>query len=89
MYNAILGQDACEDLHMIKRIGVKELSEPKTLTSEAMVEEFKDLLTGVGQFKKEYNIEVDRDVPGVIQLPRQFPYTHLEKLKTTLEKMEN
>ena len=88
-YNAILGQDACEDLHMIKRIGVEELSEPKTLTSEAMLEEFKDVFTGVGQFKKEYNIEVDIDVPGVIQPPRRFPYTRLEKLKTTLEKMEN
>ena len=31
-YNAILGQDACEDLHMIKRIGVEDKSEPKTLT---------------------------------------------------------
>ena len=40
-YNAILGQDVCEDLHMIKRIGVEELSEQKTLTSEAMLEEFK------------------------------------------------
>ena len=28
-------------------------------------------------------------MPGVIQPPRRFPYTHLKKLKTTLEKMEN
>ena len=27
-------------------------------------------------------------MPGVIQPPRRFPYTCLEKLKTTLEKME-
>ena len=51
------------DLRIIKRVWVKELSGPRTLTTEAMLEEFKDVFTGVGQFKKEYNIEVERDVP--------------------------
>ena len=85
-YNAILGQDACEELNLVKRVEIDEVTE--SMTKEEMLEEYKDLFEGLGSFEREYNIEVNQEVPSVIQPARRFPYTRLDRLKATLEKME-
>ena len=85
-YNAILGQDGCEELNLVKQAEIDEVTE--SMTKEEMLEEYKDLFEGLGSFEREYNVEVNQEVPSVIQPARRFPYTRLDRLKATLEKME-
>ena len=50
-YNAILGQDACEELNLVKRVEIDAVTE--SMTKEVMLEEYKYLFEGLGSFERE------------------------------------
>ena len=58
------------------------------LTKEEVVEEFPDVLTGLGCMAGSYHIELDDKVEPVIHPPRRVPYSLLDKLKKKLEELE-
>ena len=52
-----------------------------SLTKYEFISEYKDVFTGVGQYEKEYNIELIANAQGVIQPPRKIPYAIQPKVK--------
>ena len=80
----ILGQNACEKLGLIKRID----SPDAPLTKERLLEQYTDVFTGTGQYKQEYEMELNADVTPTVQPARRVPYAKYEKLKDTLEQLE-
>ena len=80
----ILGHNTCEKLDLIKRIDTLETP----LTKDKLMDEHTDAFTGTGQFKQEYEIELDPSVGPVIQPPRRVPYAKIQKLKDTLAQLE-
>lgn len=80
----ILGQNACEKLGLIKR--VSSIDSP--LTKEKLLEDYADVFKGLGQYKQEYEIEINPDVTPVVQPARRVPYAKHQKLKNTLDQLE-
>ena len=81
----ILGQEACESLQLVKRIGSVSNS---TLNREQLCAEYEDVFTGIGEYEREYHIELDDSTPPSIEPARRVPYARQEKLKQTLQKLE-
>ena len=81
---AILGQQACEDLDLVRRI----YNIDTDLTRECLFNSYKEVFTGIGQYEKEYHIEMYDHVKPVIQPTRKIPFTRLEKLKETLDRLQ-
>ena len=50
--------------------------------------QYSDVFTGLGEYEKEYHIEVDSNVTPVIQRCRKVPYARYDKLKHTLVDLE-
>ena len=81
---AILGQQACEDLNLVRRI----YNIDTDLTLECLFNSYKEVFTGIGQYEKGYHIEMYDNVKPVIQPTRKIPFTRLEKLKETLDRLQ-
>ena len=47
-----------------------------------------DIFKGVGQYKKEYHMQLNNKVEGVIQQPRRILYAMQPKLKKALDKLK-
>ena len=50
--------------------------------------QYSNVFTGLGEYEKEYRIEVDSNVTPVIQRCRKVPYARYDKLKHTLVDLE-
>ena len=50
--------------------------------------QYSDVFTGLGEYEKEYHIEVDSTVTPVIQRCRKVPYARYDKLKHPLVDLE-
>ena len=80
----LLGHNACDQLNLVKRVYLcQPMRQPQrpSLTKDEMISEYKDVFTGVGQYEKEYNIELVANAQGVIQPPRKIPYVIQPKVK--------
>ena len=85
---AILGCKACIELDLVRRVSVDTVAENDVLTEEKMRAQYSDVFTGLGEYEKEYHIEVDSNVKPVIQRCRKVPYARYDKLKHTLVDLE-
>ena len=85
---AILGCKACIELDLVRRVSVDIVAENDVLTEEKMHAQYSDVFTGLGEYEKEYHIEVDSNVKPVIQRCRKVPYARYDKLKHTLVDLE-
>ena len=85
---AILGCKACIELDQVRRVSVDTVAENDVLTEEKMRAQYSDVFTGLGEYEKEYHIEVDSNVTPVIQRCRKVPYARYDKLKHTLVDLE-
>ena len=87
-YVPLLGHKACDKLNLLKRVylcqPMRQQKRP-SLTKDEMISEYKDVFTGVGQYEKEYNIELIANARGVIQPPREIPYAIQPKVKEALD----
>ena len=51
------------------------------LTMDTIMDQYKDVFTGLGCFEREYDIKVDEAEPPVVHAPRKVPYALKDKLK--------
>ena len=85
---AIIGCKACIELDLVRRLSVDTVAENDVLTEEKMRAQYSDVFTGLGEYEKEYHIEVDSNVKPVIQRCRKVPYARYDKIKHTLVDLE-
>ena len=84
----LLSHKAYGKLNLVKRVyQCQPMRQPQrpSLTKDEMISEYKDVFTGVGQYQKEYNIELVANAQGVIQQPRKIPYAIQPKVKEALD----
>ena len=86
---SILGRSACESLSLIKRVQQIDASAPQPFTKERLLHDYKEVCVGLGEFDKEYDIQVRPEVQPRVQPARNFPYANREQLKKTLENLED
>lgn len=77
----ILGLEACTKLLLVQR--VEELISPP-LTKEQILQNYSEVLTGLGSMDGGNDIVLDKTVILVIQPPRKVPYSILGTLKEKL-----
>ena len=87
-YIAILGYKACIELDLVRGVCVDTVAEDDVLTEAKMPAQYSYVFSGLGEYEKEYHIEVDSNVTPVIQRCRKAPYTRYDKLKHTLVDLE-
>ena len=80
----ILGFNACEELKLVKILQIQE-----SKCEHPLLEEFKDVFTGLGKLENQYHIETDTNCKPVVHAPRKIPFSLLDKVKKELDKMEN
>ncbi|CAI5681987.1 unnamed protein product [Oreochromis niloticus] len=91
----ILGGQACEELHLVKR--VETLAIPSTITKlakppstkEELVEMYADVFTGLGEFPGVHHIHTDSNATPVIHACRNVPLSIMDPLKKTLQDLQN
>ena len=84
----VLGHKACDKLNLVKRVYMRQpMRQPqrRSLTKYEMISEYEDVFTGVGQYDKEYSVELIANAQGVIQPPPKFPYAIQPKFKEALD----
>jgi len=88
--HAILGDSACFDLNLLKRINTCDadsndvkLAYPLTLSN--IRNDYCDLFSGYGVYDKEYHIAIKPDAQAIIQPPHKIPYALQPKLKTYMQ----
>ena len=64
---AILGCKACIELDLVRRSSLYTVAQNDVLTEANMRAQYSDVFTGLGEYEKEYHIEVDSNVTQVIQ----------------------
>ena len=85
----ILGYKACEQLKLVKRVNIRTcIPKQSALTKQHIEQEYADVFKGVGQYEKEYHMQLNEKVEGVIQQPRRIPYATQPKLKKTLDALK-
>ena len=96
----ILGEKALDRLGLIKRVFTIENINCQSKKTEmereadgekstnAIVEQFKDVFIGLGCLKGEYKIEVDKSVKPVVTPFRKIPFKLHKKLKAELDRMD-
>lgn len=90
---AILGGDACEDLHLVKRVesltAVAQLQEKPPATKEELLRRYAEVFTGLGEFPGVHHIHIDPSVTPVIHACRNVPLSIMDLLKETLKDLQN
>ena len=65
----------------MRRVSVDNGADNDVLTEAKMRAQYSDVFTGLGEYAREYHIEVDSNVTPVIQRCRKVPYARYAKLK--------
>ena len=86
---AILGCKAWCAMSLVKRVVIDSVSNPTVLTKDSLLEIYGDVFTGIGESKKPYHIELDSNVPPVIQHCRKVPCARYDNLKQALRDLES
>lgn len=93
MNKAILGGDACEDLHLEKRVesltAAAQLQVKPPATKEELLRRYAKVFTGLGEFPGVHHIHVDPSVTPVIHACRNVPLSIMDLLKQTLKDLQN
>ena len=84
----IPGCKACIVLDLVLRVSVDTVDENDVLAESKMRARYSDVFTGLGEYEKEYHIEVGSNVTPVIQRSRKCPNARYDKLKHTLVDLE-
>lgn len=80
---ALIGLQTCQNLELISINQVNEVQEKKA----DIIEEYKDVFTGLGLVEGEYHIELQENAQPTIQPPRKVPLSLIPKLKETLDNL--
>ena len=80
---ALIGLQTCQNLELISINQISEIQEKKA----DIIEDYKDVLTGVGLVEGEYHIELQENAKATIQPPRKVPLSLIPKLKETLDNL--
>ena len=84
----LLGVKASEELGLVLRgKGVHALTSP--ITKESLIEEYSELLTGLGCFSEPYDAQIEPGAKPVIHPLRHVPISVQKKLKKKLDEMES
>lgn len=85
---SILGRSACESLNLVQRIPQLRHAEYSPISKEKFLQDYHDVFSGLGEFEKEYDIQVRPDVEPKIQPARNFPFAVRDQLNETLVQLE-
>ena len=86
---AILGKAACEELDLIRRVdSMTPVSIHSSPTRQLLIDWNKDVFKGIGQYDKEYHIQLQSGAIPVVQHPRIIPYAKRAKLRQTVAKLQ-
>ena len=85
IHTPILGKHACELLNLVKKI--EDISQSSNLTLDIVINNFLEVFSGTGLYKKKYDITLRDHAKPVIQQPRHIAYALRPKLKATLERL--
>ena len=80
----ILGDETSEKIGLIKKL----FTMSPNPNEPDIIENYKDLFTGIGCLEGEYSIKIDRSVTPTVHPPRKVPLAIKDKLKAELDKME-
>ena len=59
----ILGYKACEQLKLVKRVNIRTcIPKQSALTKQHIEQEYTDVFKGVGQYEKEYHMQLNEKV---------------------------
>ena len=88
----ILGLKICSDLNIIKKVHLLDKSKNLEInfkSKDEIISEYKDVFTGLGKFPgKPYKIHLKDDAVPVTYSPRRVPKHLHERLKSTLNRLE-
>ena len=85
----ILGYKACEQLKLVQRVNIPTcVLKQSGLMKQDIEQEYADVFKGIGQYEKEYHMQLNEKVEGVIQQPRRILYATQPKLKKTLDALK-
>ncbi|XP_041439819.1 uncharacterized protein K02A2.6-like [Xenopus laevis] len=82
----LLGKQACVQLNLLRK--VCELSKPAPTTKDQLLTQYSDVFEGLGEFPGTHHIFTDSTIPPVIHGCRKIPYSITEKLKCTIDSLE-
>uniref|UniRef100_A0A803SS84 Gypsy retrotransposon integrase-like protein 1 n=1 Tax=Anolis carolinensis TaxID=28377 RepID=A0A803SS84_ANOCA len=83
----LLGRPACENLGLIYRVDL--IQAEGLLTQEKLLSLYPEVFQGLGEFQGHHHIHTDPTVVPVIQGCRRVPFAIHDRLKDTLDQMEN
>ncbi|XP_053104922.1 uncharacterized protein K02A2.6-like [Hemicordylus capensis] len=83
----LLSREACEILDLVRRVDVIRSAE--FVSCEQLFTLYSDVFEGLGEFEGPYHTHVDTTIPPVIHGCRKVPFVIQDRLKETLEQMEN
>ena len=63
-------------------------SEARIAPKSDLIDAYHDRFEGIGSFRGEFHITIDKSVPPVVHSPRRCPINMKDEVKTELEKME-
>ena len=93
-YTPILSLESCIGMGFLKILDSDQLhhvhsstQSPKELTNEHVLQQFKDVFTGLGKLENPYKIHLDTTVKPVVHSPRRLPVAIHDTLKEKLDEM--
>ena len=87
--HAIIGESACFDLNLLKRVSTCDTNPKIPLTLPTVHDNFCDLFSGYGMYSKEYHIAIKPDVQGTVKTPHKTLYALQPKLKSYLQTLKD
>ena len=80
----ILGRDTCEKLNLIQRINSLTAKHEQ---GNNLMEEYKDVFSGLGCISKNYHLFTNPNVEPSVDPPRRIPYAIRDQVKEELDRM--
>ena len=91
---AILGLPSCRELRLVEmNCEVKETlyrpnPEARIASKSDLIDAYPDRFEGIGSFRGEFHITIDKSVPPIVHSPRRCIIHLTDEVKTALDKME-
>ena len=87
----VLSLKSCLEMNLIKLILSTEITKRDNgpgITEDDLLQDYKDVFTGIGLFPGEHRIEIDPNVNPVIHAARKIPIALQKRLKEELDEMQ-
>ena len=81
----ILGNEACEELRLVKRVDIDSIEVKHPTTKEELIAQHPTVFEGLGEFAGEYHIHTDPKATPVIHGCRKIPLAVMDRLRDTLD----